>query len=91
MLNSKPKKSLEIPKIIPLTNLPINSTGIVKYIDAGMKANRRLTGLGITPGIKIVKLSEAPFHGPVQIEVRGTRLALGQGIARKIMVEREEI
>ncbi|MHA1775314.1 MAG: ferrous iron transport protein A [Promethearchaeia archaeon] len=88
MLDPNSKVTAKTPKIMSLANLPLNTVGIVKFINAGMKANRRLTGLGITPGIKITKLSEAPFHGPVQIEVRGTRLALGRGIANKIMVER---
>jgi len=58
----------------------------VIHVDAGIKATQRLSGLGIVPGTPIRVLSEAPFHGPVQIEVRGTRLVLGQGLAQKIRV-----
>ncbi len=73
--------------LIALTDLQMNVTGIVHKIDAGIKATQRLSGLGITPGIKITKLSAAPFHGPVQIQIRGTRLAIGQGLAAKIIVQ----
>ncbi|WP_457557668.1 FeoA family protein [Candidatus Harpocratesius sp.] len=75
---------------ISLADVSLQTWCVVKFINAGTKATRRLTGLGITPGIKIKKLSQAPFRGPVQIEVRNTRLAIGQGLARKIMVEIEK-
>ncbi|MCK4332649.1 MAG: ferrous iron transport protein A, partial [Thermoplasmatales archaeon] len=28
-----------------------------------------------------------PFHGPLTIEVRGSQMTLGRGMAQKIMVE----
>ena len=71
---------------IPLTSLAKNQTALIVNIRAGMGATRRLTSLGLTPGTKIMKLSSAPFHGPVQLEVRNTRLVIGRGLAAKIMV-----
>ena len=67
-----------------LENLTKNQTGIVDYINAGFRATQRLTGLGITPGTKITMISSAPFGGPIQIALRGTKLAIGRGLARKI-------
>ena len=67
-----------------LENLTVNQTGIVDHINAGFKATQRLTGLGITPGTKITMISSAPFGGPIQITLRGTKLAIGRGLARKI-------
>ena len=59
---------------------------IVAHIRAGFKATQRLSGMGITPGTEIQVLSQAPFRGPIQILVRGTRLAIGYGLAMKIFV-----
>ncbi|MHA1728362.1 MAG: FeoA family protein [Promethearchaeota archaeon] len=75
-----------IGQAFTLMNLPINQSAIVVSINAGMHATRRLTGMGITPGIDIKKISSAPFNGPVQIEIRGTRLAVGRGLAAKIFL-----
>jgi Fe2+ transport system protein FeoA len=42
--------------------------------------------MGITPGAEIIILSQAPFQGPIQIGLRGTRLAIGRGLANKIHI-----
>ena len=73
--------------LITLAELGYNVKGIVKKIDAGRKATQRLSGLGITPGVEIMKLRSAPFQGPVEIEIRGTKLGLGRGLAIKIIVQ----
>ncbi|MBN2153545.1 MAG: ferrous iron transport protein A [Candidatus Lokiarchaeota archaeon] len=55
-------------------------------VDAGMQAKRRLANLGLVPGVVVRKKQAAPMHGPVVIEVRGSILAIGRGIASKIVV-----
>ncbi len=82
-----PKQPISDLKVT-LAELYLNDTARVEEIHAGQRATQRLSGMGITPGTKIKVLSQAPFRGPVQIEVRGTRLALGQGLVRKIIVVR---
>ncbi|MHA1718583.1 MAG: FeoA family protein [Promethearchaeota archaeon] len=79
-------KSGNLPEI-PLINIPFNRNVTVAHIQAGFRATQRLSGMGITPGTKIKVLSQAPFRGPIQILVRGTRLAIGYGLARKIFVK----
>ena len=74
---------------MPLSNLSVEEVGIVFHINAGVKATHRLSGLGITIGTPIKILSRAPFHGPVQIEFRNTRLAIGRGLAQKIIVKKQ--
>jgi len=44
--------------------------------------------MGLTPGTKVTVVKSAPFHGPLEILVRGSRLALGRGMAERIFVER---
>jgi Fe2+ transport system protein FeoA len=58
-------------------------------VEAGNKAKNRLANLGIVPGVKIIKNKAAPFHGPVEITVKGTSLVLGRRLAEKIKVNCE--
>jgi DtxR family Mn-dependent transcriptional regulator len=50
-------------------------------------AVKRLHDLGVTTGIEIELKNCAPLGGPVEILVRGSRLAIGRGLASKIFVE----
>ena len=43
--------------------------------------------LGLTPGAKVALIKLAPFNGPVEILVRGSRIALGRCVASRIKVE----
>jgi len=69
-----------------LPDCEIGEELLVLSVDAGKKAKNRLANLGIFPGVKIIKNKAAPFHGPVEIIVKGTSLVLGRGIAEKIRV-----
>jgi Fe2+ transport system protein FeoA len=50
---------------------------------------KRLMDMGLTPGTRVTVVKSAPFHGPFEILVRGSRLALGRGMAERIFVEIE--
>jgi ferrous iron transport protein A len=52
----------------------------------GFGLQRRLADMGLTPGVQ-VKVINTERHGPVLIELRGSRLALGRGVTRHILVE----
>jgi DtxR family Mn-dependent transcriptional regulator len=43
--------------------------------------------MGLCRGAEVKVVNAAPFHGPVEVEVKGTRLALGRGLADKVYVE----
>ncbi|MCL7395153.1 MAG: ferrous iron transport protein A [Thaumarchaeota archaeon] len=85
-------------RTIPLTALKAGETATVVSIDAvfckgcGKRwgFEKRLMDMGLTPGTKVTVVKSAPFHGPVEILVRGSRLALGRGIADRILVEVED-
>jgi ferrous iron transport protein A len=51
---------------------------------------KRLMDMGLTPGTKVTVVRLAPFHGPFEILVRGSRLALGRAMAERIFVEIEK-
>lgn len=72
--------------IISLTNLKEGKTAVIKSIAGGWMATKRLADLGLIPGIKIKVLRIAPVRGPIEIEIRGSKLVLGRGLAAKIIV-----
>jgi len=80
---------------VPLTSLRDGETAILTSIKAGHGKGRgrgwgfekRLMDMGLTPGTKVVVVKSAPFHGPLEILVRGSRIALGRGVAERILVE----
>ena len=78
-----------IPKegFVPLVSLRRNQKATVRKIRGGRMAVGRLEDLGVTPGIQVQLISRAPLGGPVEILVRGSHLAIGHGLAMKILVE----
>lgn len=50
---------------------------------------KRLSDLGLTPGTKVTVVKSAPFNGPLEVNVRGSRLAIGRGMASRIIVDVE--
>ncbi len=70
-----------------LTDLEDGQTGIIDSISGGKEAAKRLADLGLTTGTVIKVLRRTLFSGPVQIEVCGSKLVLGRGLASKIMIE----
>lgn len=48
---------------------------------------KRLTDLGFTPGTKVTVVKSAPFNGPLEVTLRGSRLAIGRGMASRIFVD----
>jgi ferrous iron transport protein A len=59
----------------------------VMLIDGGHRVRAHLNTLGIHIGDWLTVVERAPFRGPVLVEINGTRLALGRGIAAKIRVD----
>jgi len=62
----------------------------IGYFDGGRKMENRLLQHGLYPGDQIRVLRVAPLHGPLLIEVNGREVAIGRGVAEKIIVETEE-
>jgi len=50
----------------------------------------RLNSLGIIPGRKITKTSSAFAGGPVTVQVDRTLIAIGRGMAEKIIIQVNE-
>jgi DtxR family Mn-dependent transcriptional regulator len=61
--------------------------GKISFIRGEHKVLQRLLDMGLTPGTRIRVLKVAPMDGPVEVAVRGSKLALGQDIACNVFVE----
>jgi DtxR family transcriptional regulator, Mn-dependent transcriptional regulator len=70
-----------------LTDMKDGQIGLIIAVEGGRIAAKRLADMGITPGTAIRVIRKTLFRGPVQIEVRGSRLVLGRGLASRIMIE----
>ena len=73
--------------VVPIASMKEDQTGEIAFIRGPNKTLRRLLDLGLTPGTKVRVLRVAPLKGPVEIAVRGSRLALGDQIACNVFVE----
>ncbi len=74
-------------KEIHLTRLGAKQTAVVKEIAGGYKVIRRLESMGIRPGKSITMISSHFWRGPVTVMVGKAKVAIGHGIAQKIIVE----
>jgi len=73
--------------MMALDTVDVKKKARVILIDGGQRVRAHLNNLGIHIGDWLVVVERAPFRGPVLVEVDGTRLALGRGIASKVQVE----
>ena len=71
--------------LMPLSMASTGEEVKIATVTAGWGLQRRLADMGLTPGAP-VRVINSHGRGPVVLEVRGSRLALGHGIAHKIMV-----
>ncbi len=67
-----------------LIEVPEGRTVQIVEISGGLGVRNRLAAIGLYPGAT-VKVIKAP-PGPLIIEVAGSRIALGKGMASKIEV-----
>lgn len=70
-----------------LNELKNKETAVVRDLQGGEQFARRLETLGIRKGIKITKISSHFWRGPVTVLVGKTKIAIGHGMAGKIIVE----
>ncbi len=61
--------------------------GQVVEITGGIGLQNHLDSLGIRKGKLVQKIAIHPLRGPIVIELDGTRIAIGRGMANKILVK----
>jgi ferrous iron transport protein A len=72
---------------LSLVHLKENQKAKVVEVLGGIGIKQRLLSLGIYPGRELTKISHFALRGPVTVKVGRATLALGYGMAQKILVE----
>jgi ferrous iron transport protein A len=70
-----------------LDHVEENKKARVVDVQGGWGIRRRLGQMGIHPGDIVTVLRYGALGGPILIEVHGFQVALGRGIASRILVE----
>lgn len=73
-------------KKISLVQMKASHKGKIIEITGGNALESRMMSMGIYPGREIIKLSNFALRGPVTIKIGRTVVALGYGVAGKIVV-----
>ena len=71
-----------------LINAKANVNLIFASVEGGRGAMQRLTDMGLIPGERL-KILHNSGYGPVTVFIKGSKVALGHGLAAKIIVEEE--
>ena len=69
-----------------LTNFKAGDRVVFVSVEGGCGMIKRLSDMGLLPG-EIIEVINGYGIGPVTLFVKGTKLALGHGIAEKIFVK----
>ncbi|MDY6864409.1 MAG: FeoA family protein [Halobacteriota archaeon] len=80
----------DLGKAIPLALLSEGEEGEVIGFNGGRGMLQRLSEMGFTP-LEKVKVIKSNSSGPVLVDVKGSRIALGRGVAMKIIVNGVEV
>ena len=83
-ISALPEETTPSKAAKPLSRARANEELTLVEINAGRKLTHRLAELGLTPGVKlrVVQVN----GGPLLVSVRGSRIALGRGMADKLLV-----
>jgi len=74
-------------KLVTLHQMRAGQSGKVIQVQGGVGLASRLSALGVRPGKKITKVSSMLMRGPVTIQLGSMRVAVGFGMANRIIVE----
>ncbi len=85
--NSSQKPVESMGKRISLARMRAGQKGNIVRISGGYGVVHRLEALGIREGQEIKKINEQWMRGPVLLQHGNTQLALGFGLASKVLVK----
>ncbi len=74
-------------KQLTLRQMRAGQSGTVVQVAGGRGMVSRLNALGIRPGRRITKVSSMFMRGPVTVRVSQSQIAIGFGMANRILVE----
>jgi DtxR family transcriptional regulator, Mn-dependent transcriptional regulator len=82
-----PELLLARDELTCLSDLDAGSMTVIRRVpDSDPELLRYLGTLGLVPAEEVTVVEQAPFDGPVTVEVRGSRHAIGRSLAAQIEV-----
>ena len=75
---------------LTLARMQAGQSGVVLQILSGHGMIERLGALGIRPGLRVTKVNSSFMRGPVTVRFGNTQVAVGFGMASRIVIEPEE-
>jgi len=72
--------------MLPLQMLGEGESAVIADVLGGRGIRRHLSDMGLTPGVTVQVAGQGAGAGPVVVRVMGARIAVGHGMARRIMV-----
>lgn len=76
--------------VVALSALKQKQEGTIAFIRGENRVLCRLRDMGLTPGTKVNVTRVAPMKGPVEIAIRGSKLALSDTIAGNVFVKQND-
>jgi ferrous iron transport protein A len=73
--------------IISLSELTNGKKGKIIELNGGLGLRRKLRTIGIREGKYVKLVTSQPIGGPIVIDIDGEQIAIGRGMAQKIMIE----
>jgi Fe2+ transport system protein FeoA len=74
-------------RTVTLDQLPTGRSAVVKKVQKPSPTTLRLMELGLVPGRSVQVLKRAPFGGPMQLSLVGTRVSLRAHDARAFEID----
>ncbi|MFZ4593188.1 MAG: FeoA family protein [Verrucomicrobiaceae bacterium] len=86
--------SLRIINVMPpplaLSDLRQGQSGLIAFIPAGRPSLTRLREMGLVPGTRVTVVRRAPLGEPIEISLRGSRVAMRNHEAAHIQLSPAE-
>ena len=73
--------------MVSLAQMKVNQVGIIKKLEDGAQFQAKMNSLNLRVGKKLKKISNSLLKGPIVVEIDNSRVAIGFGMAQRILVE----
>lgn len=77
-------------QVVTAAQMVAGQSGTVVEVKGGHVLHSRLEALGIRPGKRLRKVSAAFMRGPSVFDVQGFNVAIGFGMANRILIKIDE-
>jgi ferrous iron transport protein A len=80
------RSNLQSGPVLPLHHMRAGESGQVFDVRGGRGVVRRLTELGLAPGVRVRMVTDSGSYGPVIVKVGDVKIGIGRGMARRVFV-----